>query len=243
MSSSSLNDKSGLILIIAGLSLMIGALVYYFGNFDTPSNAATPAKEQSETNQTSTPSLVNIDVQAALAPRSIGSKDAPVKIHEFASLTCGHCAHFHKTIFKTLKAQYVDTGKVQIIFSDFPLNEPALYGSMIARCLPADQYEPFVQTLMENQDKWAFDDNYMKNLQGYAEKFGMDADTFKACTSNQALQQGLINNMQAAARQWEVSATPSFLINNKILLTGVKPIEEFAAAIDAELTAAAPQEK
>ncbi len=95
-----------------------------------------------------------IDMNAVKTPRIMGSPDAPVKIIEFASLTCSHCAHFHKDILPQLKEKYIDKGLVSIEFKEFPLNAAALDASILARCLPLDKYEAYISLLFKTQDDW-----------------------------------------------------------------------------------------
>ena len=73
----------------------------------------------------------------------MGKDDAPVTIIEYSSLSCPHCAAFHKDVFPELKTKYIDTGKVRYILREFPLNEPALAGTVIARCLEPSRYFAF----------------------------------------------------------------------------------------------------
>ena len=103
-------------------------------------------------------------LKAMLADRSLGNPDAPVQVHEFASLTCTHCADFSKQTFEAFKVAYIDTGKVFFTYHDFPLNAPALEATMIARCLPETRYFQFVSFLFQTQDKWAFSEDYKKSL-------------------------------------------------------------------------------
>ncbi|MCK6419057.1 MAG: DsbA family protein [Alphaproteobacteria bacterium] len=203
------------------------------------SGAASNTGEQQLPTQTAAqePAVgaVQIDVQAALADRILGDVNAPIRISEHASLTCGHCAHFHKETFKEIKTNYIDTGKAYIVFQDFPLNAPAIHATMVARCLKSEQYVPFVQALFENQEQWAFDAGYLSYLKGRAAEFGMNEETFKACLANTELQNGIVAKVHAAQAQWKIDSTPSFVIDNSQVLNGARPYAEFAKAIDEAL--------
>ncbi|MDH5772781.1 MAG: DsbA family protein, partial [Rhodospirillaceae bacterium] len=82
------------------------------------------------------------DTAEALSEKTIGSPDAKVVIHEYASLTCSHCANFHTNVLPEIKKNYVDTGKVRIVYHDFPLDDLALAASMLARCAGNDKFFP-----------------------------------------------------------------------------------------------------
>src|SRR5207253_3248039 len=91
-----------------------------------------------------------------LSERGIGRPDAPVKVIEFFSLTCSHCAAFHREVFPTVKKELVDTGAIRLIWRDFPLDQVALTAAAVARSLPPERYEGFVSALFASQDRWAF---------------------------------------------------------------------------------------
>lgn len=173
-----------------------------------------------------------VDVGAALAERSMGSPEAPVVIEEFASLSCGHCAHFHADVLPKLKEAYVDTGKVRFIFTDFPLNAPAMDGSMIARCMPQDQYFKFLGFLFENQEQWAFSADYQSKLRQNAKLLGTGDALFDACLASEELKQGLVARMQKASSDYDIQSTPSFVVNGKEVIRGAQGFEAFKTIID-----------
>lgn len=171
---------------------------------------------------------VTIDVDQVFAPRTLGNPDAPVKIIEYASLTCSHCAHFHNDVFPQLKEKYIDTGKVFFEFREFPLNDPALKATLTARCLPADQYENFVGLLFKTQDNWAGNINYMANLKQNAKLAGMSEATFDACQDEPNLKLKIAEGMQVAKEKWNIAATPTFIINDGAeIISGAQPLPEF----------------
>ncbi|MCZ7595659.1 MAG: DsbA family protein [Hyphomicrobium sp.] len=87
---------------------------------------------------------------------ALGPIDAKVTVVEYASMTCGHCAHFSKDIWPAFKAKYVDTGKVRYVFREFPLDNLAAAAAMLARCAGGDKAFPLVEVLFEKQQEWAF---------------------------------------------------------------------------------------
>lgn len=161
--------------------------------------------------------------------RSLGDPNAPVKVEEFASLTCSHCAHFEETTFPELKKKYIDTGKVFYTFTDFPLNAPALDASMLARCLPPERYFPFIVLLFASQEEWAFAQDPRTNLRQSAKLAGLSDDKINDCLANNEIKEGIIQSMQQAQGKG-IQSTPSFLINGK-LVTGAIGIEAFEKEI------------
>ena len=81
----------------------------------------------------------------------LGSADAPVTIYEFSSLGCSHCADFHLNMLPELKKDYIDSGKVKLVFADFPIDAKSMKGAMLARCMPADKYFDFLSLLFKKQ--------------------------------------------------------------------------------------------
>lgn len=188
--------------------------------------AEEPAAEQSATEEAA------LDVDAVLSERIIGDPSAPIRIAEHASFTCGHCGTFHTNSLPTIKQELIDTGKAYIVFSDFPLNAPALHASIITRCAPQDKYFDFVAELFAEQDQWAFEADYIKFLQEKANKYGLSTERIKECLSNDQISAGILGRMTASKTQFNISSTPSFVINNKVTLSGALPPEDFIQKVN-----------
>ncbi|MCE7886121.1 MAG: DsbA family protein [Alphaproteobacteria bacterium PRO2] len=228
------------IAIAAAILLAIGVVQFISQNKETALKVEGITEQPAEvaetpTEETTAAAPVTIDVNAALSDRILGNSSAPVKISEHASFTCGHCGDFHRETFAQLKKEYIDTGKAYLVFSDFPLNAPAVQASMVARCLPQDKYFDFVSLLFEKQQDWAYNPNYLDYLQAEAGKAGLDKDHFQACIQNKELQEGIVNRMKGVQAQWNINSTPSFVINNRNTISGAIPFEEFKKILDAEL--------
>ena len=88
----------------------------------------------------------------------LGSDKAPVTIIEYASMNCPHCAHFTTTTYPDLKSRYIDTGKVRYILREFPLDQIAVAGSMLARCAGKDKYMSVVEVLFAKQPEWVVEE-------------------------------------------------------------------------------------
>lgn len=224
-----------LFLIVFALLVALGTAYYIsLGPLETEENTQTEVAETQvadiesayEGGETVSETLP-FDLSEAKRERLLGDPSAPIKITEHASLTCSHCAHFHKDSFAALKKAYIDTGRAYLVFSDFPLNAPALSASMISRCVPEDRYFDFIGTLFEDQGEWAYEPGYQDILKEKAEQFGLDSQTAEACLQSESLQTAVLERMKAVQQQWEISSTPSFIINNQVVISGAMPFEEF----------------
>ena len=107
-------------------------------------------------------------------------------IVEYASMTCPHCAHFHATTLPLLKTKYIDTGKVRLVFREFPFDPRAEAGFMLARC-SGDNYFPMVDVLFKQQMQWAGVENAKDALLQIAKLAGFTQEKFEACLTDQKL--------------------------------------------------------
>lgn len=164
---------------------------------------------------------------------ALGNPDAPVKVTEYASLSCSHCADFHKNTFPQVKKELIDTGKIYFQFVHFPLNAPAMDGALVALCMPEARYHQFLSFLFENQAKWAFDANYQNILKQNAKLLGASEEKLDACLADEAKKQEIVKNMQDASAKYNVQSTPSFVVNDKVTFTGALPFEEFKKRVEA----------
>lgn len=164
--------------------------------------------------------------------RSIGSPKAPVTAIEYFSLTCTHCAHFGTVTMPKVKPNLVDTGKLQIVYKDFPLDQVALMAAQVARYLPAEEYYPFIEALFASQDDWAFAPgiNYKDSIYKYAALAGMDRPTFDAALADDKLKNFILQGQQEAETMYHVDSTPSFIINGT-LYPGAMEYDDFASLI------------
>jgi protein-disulfide isomerase len=177
------------------------------------------------------------DLEAAKKERILGDPSAPIKISEHSSFSCGHCGKFHNEVFADFKRAYIDTGKAYLVFSDFPLNAPALRATMAARCVSEERYFDFVADLFATQKDWAYEQNYLSLLEEKAAGYGLNKATFDACVSSEALQNAILERIQGVQAQWDVRSTPSFVVNNQEVISGALSFDKFDKAIQAALTA------
>lgn len=169
-----------------------------------------------------------------LGERALGDPDAPVTIVEYASLTCSHCAQFHKLTYPQLKEKYIDTGQVYFIFREFPLDPVATAAFMLTRCVPEEQYFPFVDALFANLDVWAYTNDRVAGLKQMGRQVGITEEKFEACLTNQELLDGVNWVKQRGAEQFDVNSTPTFFVNGEIH-RGALPFEQFEKLIEPHL--------
>ncbi len=185
------------------------------------------------------PAAFGADAAASpFSQRSIGSPKAPVTALEYFSLTCTHCAHFGNEVMPEVMPNLIDTGKLQIIYHDFPLDEVALMAAQVARCLPVAEYYPFIEALFASQDDWAFTPgiDYKESIFKYAALAGMDRPTYDAALANDKLKNFILQGQQQAETGYHIDATPTFIINGKVT-PGALEYPDFAAAVAAAATA------
>ena len=169
-------------------------------------------------------SVADLMAEGALPDVWQGSKDAPVTIIEYASMTCSHCAHFHETTYPTLKSKYIDTGKVRFTLREFPFDPIAVAGFMVARCA-GEKREAMIGLLFSQQKNWAFSDKPLQGLTALVKQTGMSQEKFDACLQDKALYANVNQVFEKASKQFKVDSTPTFFINGKKVSGALSPEE------------------
>ncbi len=177
----------------------------------------------------------HLDIDQALNDRVLGDANAPVEIVAYESLTCPHCAAFHRDTYDLLKERYIDTGKVRFVFRDFPLDGTALRASMLARCADPSQFFGMIEVLFRSQSDWARSQDTVGALGKIGLFAGIRRDAFDSCMDNEDLLDGIIRIRQEGTDAG-VRSTPTFIINGTIY-SGNRSIEDFASIIDPLLLA------
>jgi protein-disulfide isomerase len=151
------------------------------------------------------------------AERFVGKPDAKVTVGEYFSLTCTHCAAFAQGTFPDVKKNLIDTGQVKWVFHDYPLDQVALTASMVARYLPVDRYEPFINALFASQNRWAFSrgNDTTEELWKTAALAGMSRLTFDKAIGDTALRDWIVQEQKTDTDKWKIDSTPSFVINGQ----------------------------
>lgn len=178
-----------------------------------------------------------VDMAEVLKPgplpeMALGPEDAPVKIVEYMSMTCSHCANFHTTTFETIKQKYIDTGKVRFILREFPFDLRATAAFMLARCAPKEQFFPFVSMLLKQQATWAGAQDARGALLQMSRMAGFSEESFNACLTNNQLQTDVLAVFKNGSEKFGITATPTFIINGKVY-SGDMSVDEMSAIIDA----------
>ena len=158
-----------------------------------------------------------LNVQAEEIKRiTVGNNDAKITIIAFESLTCSHCANFHKNVYPQLKEEYLDTGLAKIEFRHFPLDIAAFNASKVAQC-KNDGNSDILESLYLNQQKWVKGstvEEANKNLQIFLKSEGFNVD-FESCVSNKKIEDFVLNDRIDGAKNFKIQATPTIIINNK----------------------------
>lgn len=167
--------------------------------------------------QTPAPEVVATftDIKITADDHVLGRADAPVTIVEYASLTCPHCANFHTKELPQLKKSYIDTGKVRLVYRDFPLDRLALAASVLAACFEKDRYFPILGVLFEGQMRWARAKDPMKALSQIGRLGGLGQKQFEACFKDKPLQTRILEQRLHGSKTFKVSSTPTLIINGR----------------------------
>ena len=151
---------------------------------------------------------------------SIGSHEAKVKIKIFSSLTCPHCANFHIKVVSKIKENYIESGKVQLIFIDFPLDQASFNASKLLHCMDKEKRINFLDIIYKNQKKWTAGsniDDINKNLKKIVKNLGITSEKFDGCLINEEISDKILNKRIEANKKYSIDSTPTIIINEKKL--------------------------
>ncbi len=151
---------------------------------------------------------------------SIGNPDAPVTVIEYASYTCPHCASFHEGNFKKLKADYIDTGKINFIYREVYFDRYGLWASAIARCAGPERFFGVSDVLYQQQSVWARAGGgdpaaIVEELRKIGRLSGLDNATLEACLQDGQKLRTLVAWFQQNSDEHGITSTPSFVINGQ----------------------------
>jgi len=206
------------ILIVAGGAVAVAAIAAgaYFGT-------RPPAPGQPPVAVAATP-----DKSALLAVQPgdhvLGDPKAPVTMIEYASFTCPHCAAFHTQILPEIKKKWIDTGKVKLIYRDFPLDQVAAKAAQIAECSGNDRYFGVIDLIFRGQPTWATASDPIAELAKPLRIAGLGDNEIKACLANEAKANEVIADAQGG-QALGVNSTPTLFINGQ-MYSGARSVEE-----------------
>ncbi|MFL0693431.1 MAG: DsbA family protein [Agrobacterium tumefaciens] len=234
--------------LLGGIAIAaVGLALTSCSDAEDKAASAEPAVSNETTASTTSVELPtadrDVDMEEALKPgplkeMALGDPNAPVKIIEYMSMTCSHCANFHVRTFDEIKKRYVDTGKVYFIVREFPFPQDtaSLAAFMLARCTTEERYFPFVSTLLKQQGAWAAPaDGDVRNAMLQMSKLaGFTQESFDACLTNAQLAGDVSAVRDRGAQEFGVQSTPTFLINGKAY-SGDMSVDTMSALIDSML--------
>jgi protein-disulfide isomerase len=197
--------------LIAALALALSAFLWLAPGL--PGVGAQPAGAQETTAPAADPAA-----KVEVPDMVLGNADAPVTLIEYASYTCPHCASFHANVFKDLKADYIDTGKVKFVFREVYFDRYGLWAAMIARCGGETRYFGISSMLFDRQKEWTGSDDPMvvvENLKTIGRSAGMDDATIQACMENAAMAEAMVARFQETSAADQVEGTPTLIINGE----------------------------
>ena len=145
-----------------------------------------------------------------------GEENAKITIITYESLTCGHCAEFHKNVYPSLKKNFIDKGLVKIEFRHFPLDIAAFNASKIAQC-NNDGKSDLLNILFSNQSKWTKGksaEEANSHLKKILEDEGINID-FEKCINDKNIEDYVLNDRIEGVKKFSVNATPTIIINDK----------------------------
>ena len=161
-----------------------------------------------------------------------GRADAPATIIEYASLTCSHCAAFHRDVWPKLKAKYVDSGKAKFVLREFPLDPLAAGAFMLARCAGGQKRGAIIDRLFDHQSDWAFGDDPFSKLKRELAGAGMTEGQIADCLKDQALYDKVKETRAVAAAKLDLRSTPTFFVDG-VRLDGEHKLEDFDKILSA----------
>ena len=144
--------------------------------------------------------------------KTIGDRNAPLKINIITSLTCPHCTGVHTQLLPYLQEKYVKTNEALLVLIDFPLDQRALTASLVSRCLKGDNYFAFMETLFEKQHAWAAAPNIQEALFPYAKLAGLTEEETISCATDEAAIKEIIRQRNLTIMRYKVHATPTIVL-------------------------------
>jgi protein-disulfide isomerase len=199
-------------IICAGVIAVVAILGGVYWVSQRGGTMITPAQAQSPAPASTTPTNVPAGLQATDKDHILGDPKAPVTIVEYASMTCSHCAAFHNDVLPELKTKYIDTGKVRLIYRDFPLDRVAAQAAQLAECVDPARYFPVVATVFQTQAQWAVGKEPLADLLKMLRLAGLGEAQAKACLDDPKGLEAILAEQQGGVALG-VDSTPTLFVN------------------------------
>ncbi len=165
-----------------------------------------------------------------LEDRVLGDPNAPITIIEYASLTCSHCATFHRNTMPRLKREWLDTGRAKLVYRDFALDKNAATAAVIAQCASDDEYFNLLSIFFSRQASWSRMDDPIPLLVQIAGSRGLGREAIDACLGDDNLVDGVLQSRLVGQSQHGVDSTPTFIVGERVL-RGAVSFEDFDAVL------------
>lgn len=196
----------------------------------TPENFATIPSIATKLDDNLTLTLTNVE--------TIGHAEAPLTMFEFSSLGCTHCAQFHLNILPQLEKDFIEQGKLKVIFINFPLDKKSMQGALLAECVPEKNRQNFLNMAFAKQREWMLSFASEKLLLSYALANGLSKTAAEECLKNDKLVQEILSDRQEAIEKLKMQGTPAFLVsgnNSNEIIYGVPKYDALKAYLEERL--------
>lgn len=167
--------------------------------------------------------------------RSYGDKNSPTTLYVFSSLTCPHCSHYHAEIMPKLKKDYVDSGKVRLVYVDMPFDPISMTGTTISRCVKVEKYEDFMNLMFENQSMLLNSGKPRGVMTRFATMLGgITPEEISVCLANEELKKKIIEQRTNLSNLYEVEAMPTTVIVRNNSVKKIEGADEVAIIAEIE---------
>jgi protein-disulfide isomerase len=156
----------------------------------------------------------------------LGDPEAPITIIEYSSLTCPHCAAFHRETLPTLEEEWIEPGKAKLAYRHFPLDRLALAAAVVANCSGEKRFFKFLEVLFQKQMDWARSDDPIAEIKKYAAFAGMSGSEVDECLADKAMADRVLQRQVDGNDAFNIQSTPTFWIHGE-KVEGAQPFETF----------------
>lgn len=166
----------------------------------------------------------------------MGDPEAPVTVYEYSSFTCPHCKNFHLDVLPQFKADYIDTGKVKLVYREVYFDRPGLWAALVARCGGEMRYFGIVDMLFQKQRDWFADGQGLTvaaNLRGIGLASGLTSAELDMCLTDGASAQALYAQYEESMKEYNITGTPTLIVNGEKVTPA--SFEALSEAVDAAL--------